>query len=244
MDKEKSNQENKEKETNLTFYRDGYTIASREITDFENLTPLFKGMQVQYSAIGQLIQSFAVRTHQEGKPIKCEKGCSWCCYQPVYMTTQEAILIFEFIHQTKDQQQLKNILSKAKSKYKKTKGLSEEKKQTIREACPFLVDGSCSVYPVRPMACRIYLSSDKESCKNKYDSPGNVRIIPALFDFILKAGKYMNEGFVGFLKGRGRKMEELTIEEFIVKLFGEPDFYKKWLKENASHGNGSETKQS
>ncbi|WP_158027285.1 YkgJ family cysteine cluster protein [Labilibacter marinus] len=219
-------------ETNLTFYKDGYTIASREVTDFNSLTPLFKGMQSQYAAISQLTQSFAMRTHQQNKPIACHKGCAYCCYQPVYMTSQEALLIYEFILQAFDENQLKTLRSKTEKKLKKTKNLPEENKQKILHACPFLSDGSCSIYSVRPMACRIYLSASKDSCKKKYDNAGNKEIFPELFDFLLKAGKYMNEGFVGYLKGKGRKMEELTIEEFMVKLFKNPEFYKTWLTED------------
>ena len=226
-----SAQKKHEKENNLTFFKDGYTIASKEITDFNSLTPLFKAMQTQYTAISQLTQSFAMRTHQQNKPIACEKGCAWCCHQPVYMTTQEALLIFEYILQAFDREQQKTLRTNAEKKYKKTKGLPEEKKQNIIHACPFLANGACSIYPVRPMACRIYLSSDKQSCKNKYDNPGDKTVFPALFDFILKAGRYMNEGFVGFLKANKRKMEEFTIEEFTVRLFKNPDFYKKWLTE-------------
>ncbi len=238
----KEQEEKKNKEMNLSFYKDGYTIASNEVTDFKSLTPLFKGMQLQYSAISQLTQSFALRTHQEGNPIQCENGCSWCCYQPVYMTTQEAILIFEFIHQAFDDKQRAKIFSNAQSKYKLTKGLEEEKKQNIRAACPFLENGSCSIYSVRPMACRIYLSSDRNSCKKKYDSPGDSSIIVALYDFVLRAGRYMNEGFVGYLNGKGRKMEEYTIEEFVVKLFTDKNFIQNWLVED--YFGESETKNS
>jgi Fe-S-cluster containining protein len=235
MNSENKTQDKKEKEANLAFYKDGYTIASREVTDFTSLTPLFKGMQAQYMAVSQLTQSFAMRTHQQNKPIACEKGCKWCCYQPVYMTTQEAILIYEFIQQSFSSSQINHILSNARSKLKKTKGLKEEQKQKVKHACPFLHEGSCSIYPVRPMACRIYLSSDKDSCKKKYDAPGDKTIIPALFDFILKAGRYMNEGFVGYLKGKGRKMEEFTIEEFMIKLFDDPNFAQNWLTEDHFH---------
>jgi Fe-S-cluster containining protein len=233
MDSDNTGDKKVSKEANLAFFKDGYTIASREITDFDSLTPLFKGIQMQYEAISQLTQSFALRTHREGKPIQCEKGCEWCCYQPVYMTTQEAVLIYEFIQQVFDKQQNNEILLKARAKYKQTKHLTEQEKQKIKVACPFLNDGSCSIYSVRPMACRIYLSSDRNSCKQKFKSHGNEGIVPALFDFILKAGKYMNEGFVSFLKGKGRKMEELTIEEFMIKLFGQPNFYYDWLNKDS-----------
>ncbi len=230
MGNNKAEDEKEIKEGNLSFYRDGYGIASRDITDFKSLTPLFEAMQEQYTAISKLTQSFAIRVHRENKPINCEKGCSWCCYQPVYLTTQEAILIFQYMQQSTDVSFQNSIKANVKAKYKKTKGLPEEKKQLIRHACPFLLQGACSVYPVRPMACRIYLSSDKNSCKTKYDNPGNKNNLPALYDFMLRAGQYMNEGFVGFLKGNGKKMEEYTVEEFMYILFNDKQFAQKWLE--------------
>lgn len=220
---------NKSNENNLRFYSDGYTIAINEITDFKSLTPLFNGIQKQYIAISELANSLAKRTYQQNQPIACVKGCSWCCFQPVYLTTQEALLIYEYVMQAFDSLQIKTIQSKSKSKFKKTRNLTEEKKQSIIHACPFLVDNSCSVYPVRPMACRIYLSMDVDSCKKKYDNAGDKTIFPALFDFPLKVGRYMNEGFAAFLKGKGKEIRELTIEEFMVELFDNPDYYKKWL---------------
>lgn len=222
------------KETNLRFYNDGYMIAATEITDFNSLSPLFKGIQKQYLAISDLTRSFGQRSILEKQPIACAKGCSWCCFQPVYLTTQEALLLYEYILKTFDSRKLEIIQAKAEKKLKKTKHLAEEKKQHIIHACPFLEDNSCSVYPVRPMACRIYLSQDVDSCKKKYDNPGNKEIYPALFDFPLKAGRYMNEGFAAFLKGKGRQMEEMTIEAFMVKLFKDPNYYQKWLTEDHS----------
>ncbi len=232
MTDDRKNLDKEDKQANLSFYQDGYSIAANTITDFESLTPLFKGMQEQYIAVSKLTQSFAQRVHRENKPIRCEKGCNWCCYQPVYLTTQEAILIYEYMIQSFSPDLQRTIKTNVNSKYKKTKGLPEERKQSVRHACPFLLEGSCSVYPVRPMACRIYLSSNVNSCKWKYDNPGEKEVFPALYDFMLRAGRYMNEGFVGYLKGNGRKMEEYTVEEFMTKLFKEPDFVDKWLKES------------
>ncbi len=223
-------------ENNLRFYSDGYTIASSEITNFDSLTPLFKGIRKQYMAISDLTHSFTKRTHQQNQPIACVKGCSWCCFQPVYLTTQEALLLYEYILQSFDAQQIRDIKSKAEKKLKKTKNLSEEKKQHIIHACPFLLDDVCSVYPVRPMACRIYLSKNVDSCKKKFDTPGNKAVFPKLFDFPLQVGRYMNEGFAAFLKGKGKDVKELTIEEFMVELFKNPDYYKEWLSSGDNSG--------
>lgn len=232
MEDPTNNKKEQDKKINLTFYKDGYAVASMHITDFKNLTPLFKGIQNQYNAVGQLIQSFAKRAQLENNSVVCAKGCKWCCYQPVYLTTQEALLINEYLLQTFDSSKINSLQSKAQKKLKITKDLSEEKKQIINHPCPFLFENACSIYPVRPMACRIYLSSNVDSCKRKYHSPGTKNDFPALFDFILKAGRYMNEGFVGFLKGKGKEIEELTIEAFVIKLHNNPNYYQTWLKED------------
>ncbi len=220
----------KDKEINLTFYKDGYTLASNHIVDFKTLTPLYIGMQAQYQAVSQLTQSFAQRTYEQNKPIACKKGCNWCCYQPVYLTTNEAYLIHEYMTQSFTESQINKLVSNARLKLKKTKGLEETEKQKISHACPFLYEGSCVVYPVRPMACRVYLSANETSCKNKYNKPGDESQIPELFDFILRAGRYMNEGFIGFIKGKNKTVEEYTIEEFIVKIFSEKDLKNQWLE--------------
>ncbi|SMO52309.1 Putative zinc-or iron-chelating domain-containing protein [Saccharicrinis carchari] len=234
LDEDNCARGNNEKENNLSFYRDGYTIAATRITDFSSLTPLFKAMQELYTAISILTQSFGQRTHRQNKPIACKKGCSWCCFQPVYITTQEALLLYEYILNAFEPAQIKNIQDRAEKKLAKTKNLSEEKKQQIIHACPFLVDNSCSVYSVRPMACRIYLSQDEGTCKKKYDNPGCKTVVPALFDFPLKTGRYLNEGFVAFLKSKNKTMEEMTIEAFMVKLFNQPDYSAKWLTQNSA----------
>lgn len=220
----------KDKETNLTFYQDGCNLAIEHISDFKSLTPLFTGMQAKYQAISQLTQSFAQRAYEQKTPIACKKGCSWCCYQPVYITTNEALLIYEYMQQAFDDSQKAILLSNAKQRLKKTKGLEEKDKQNITHACPFLFEGACVIYPVRPTACRVYLSSDEKSCKAKYDNPKDKSSFPKLFDFILRAGRYMNEGFVGYMKSKNKKVEEYTIEEFIVKIFSDSKMRSEWIE--------------
>lgn len=219
----------KDKELNLTFYKDGYTIASNNVTNFKSFTPLFTGMQLQYQTVSELTQIFAQKAHEEKTPIACKKGCKWCCYQPVYMTTNEALLIYAYMKQSMTEDQINKLVSNAKLKLKKTKDLEEKEKQKISHACPFLSEGACSIYPVRPMACRVYLSSDERSCKAKYDAPGDENKAAKLFGFISKAGRYMNEGFVGFIKGKEKTVEENTIEEFIVRIFSDQKLREAWL---------------
>jgi Fe-S-cluster containining protein len=100
--------------------------------------------------------------------------------------------------------------------------------------CPFLKDGSCIVYPVRPMACRIYLSCDSESCRAQYDSPEDSRIMARLYEFPLRAGRLFNEGIRHALAEKGIITSEWLIETFLCQVFDDPDILARWIDDYKS----------
>lgn len=63
--------------------------------------------------------------------LPCEKGCSECCDSPPYITFLEWQLIKKFL------------------KGRKINKLNED-------TCPLLINCACSIYPVRPVVCRLY----------------------------------------------------------------------------------------
>jgi hypothetical protein len=84
--------------------------------------------------------------------------------------------------------------------------------------CPLLENGACIAYQARPMACRIYLSSDVNSCLNFYHKPQSKTSIPALLNLTLRTGQMMNEGFKSALKTSGIKTHEFRIEEKLFEI--------------------------
>ena len=46
------------------------------------------------------------------------------------------------------------------------------RRDRVRLDCPFLVAGECTVYEVRPIACRGYSSYSVEDCREDYEHPG------------------------------------------------------------------------
>ena len=77
----------------------------------------------------------------------CKKGCSFCCYVPVEITQVEARYIAS--------ETGKNLIELTENKTKKRDG----------SPCPFLNNGVCSIYRVRPLACRVFASLDgAEKC--------------------------------------------------------------------------------
>ena len=68
-------------------------------------------------------------------------------------------------------------------------------------------------YKARPVACRIYLSSNLNSCLKFYNEPEDKNNYPALLNFPMRAGRLMNEGFKAALKAGGIVAKEFRIEE-------------------------------
>lgn len=92
----------------------------------------------------------------------CTKGCSHCCYMAVAVSDFEANMIGRYLGRDK-------VASAAKT-------LAEYSDPVVSEAnlrqytgvpCSLLgADGKCTVYPVRPIACRTHhnLAKDETNC--------------------------------------------------------------------------------
>lgn len=75
----------------------------------------------------------------------CKNGCSYCCNIAVTLTTTEAELIG------------KHVGRKPTIPAHRVDIMANQKKYS-GAPCPFLKQGRCSVYEVRPLACRIHFN--------------------------------------------------------------------------------------
>lgn len=90
--------------------------------------------------------------------VSCSKGCHFCCRQNVHVYQAEAQVIAEYC-QEKGIDIPKSYLTE-QLKY----GWRELAKTDVGW-CIFLKGGECSIYPVRPIACRNYfVVSPPEKC--------------------------------------------------------------------------------
>jgi Fe-S-cluster containining protein len=128
---------------------------------------------------------------------------------------------------------LQTIVERATEKADHTSKLPLDKLLKYKRPCPLLhpEQGFCRAYQARPMACRIYLSSDVKSCKDDLDNPNDDTIFPQLYDMPLRAGRMMNEGFHARLRlNRKDNLQafENTIEEGLLKALDEKAL-DQWL---------------
>lgn len=116
----------------------------------------------------------------------CEKGCSACCMQAIYINPAEYVIIEKYVEQLgyTEKENLKNRVREALEKIKKkdipmkiVDGSKEEQDRISRMffdckiRCPFLSqDNQCSIYEIRPCVCWTYRNyKSQEECKKCFN---------------------------------------------------------------------------
>lgn len=144
-------------------------VPAGEITLRELLPSLFDFNR-------QLLDYAVNDAKQEERTVSCRAGCGACCRQLVPITSTEAMIVREWV----ESRPLEEMEAIRKRFVRVMEGLEKagmldrlRNRATIPDPeatralgldyfragqpCPFLVEESCSIYPVRPMKCREYL---------------------------------------------------------------------------------------
>lgn len=111
-----------------------------------------------YAIMDEGVYKDIEKQEKSGRKLACRRGCSNCCEThrdiPVYPI--EIVGIYWFIIE-KVKEPLRSEIKKALIKHKKG------------DPCPFLINKACSIYPMRPLACRQF-NVFGEPCKEGEDS--------------------------------------------------------------------------
>lgn len=108
----------------------------------------------------------------------CRRGCSHCCYMAVSIPRHEAEAIAQYTGRTlttpedsfPKAEETQQWIDRAGGDAGKAAALWAEQRYWSRYTgvpCTFLKDGECSIYNVRPLACRLHhvLEDDNSKCK-------------------------------------------------------------------------------
>jgi Fe-S-cluster containining protein len=96
----------------------------------------------------------------------CHKGCATCCTIRVVATAPEVFLVARYIRSVQDKLKQAGIdmrqrLADADSV---TRDQDASERVELRQRCPYIHQGACIIYPVRPLACRSHISYSKSAC--------------------------------------------------------------------------------
>lgn len=158
---------------------------------------------------GKLTDLAVKREAAAGRAVSCTKGCAACCSQVVPLSPPEAWLIADLVNGLPPPRRAALTAAFAAAGDALTRSgvrdlfaarIETDEQMTTAAlayfrqgiACPFLRDGSCSIYPYRPSICREYLvTSPAPHCSELGQKPiarieVKVRLSSALSDLAAK----------------------------------------------------------
>ncbi len=129
----------------------------------EQVYPWLTFLLDAYSIVDASILYAEEQANKANRKLACKEGCAFCCYQEVPVSPLEAMgirLAKTALLPRVEREAIQKELEHTKNK----ENLSNQEKQK----CPFLINNSCSIYAVRPIACRRFLMLDTE-CSNSQE---------------------------------------------------------------------------
>ena len=160
--------------------------------------------------------------------LACREGCAHCCHQRVGVTVPEALAIFATLEATRSPAELGGLGERVERAYRATRGLTRDERNSPEHACPLLDNGLCSVYEVRPLACRGAHSTDEQACRSKLhdreqraayergELPGHSFVEPVRAVHAISAGLQL-----GLHEGLGLDMRPLDLTAALHVLLSE-----------------------
>ena len=131
-----------------------------------------------YTIIDQGISTAITREQKQGRELACAKGCCSCCstHQDIPVYPLELMGMSWY------------VIEKLRSP------LREQLKQQLQsidkiDTCPFLLNGSCSIHPMRPIACRQF------NVLNKACADGEDAFHTRKQDVMMPIEKFTHEAF-------------------------------------------------
>lgn len=99
------------------------------------------------------------------KPVACRAGCSHCCVLNVSVLLPEAVAIAGWLSMHCSGAGCDAQLKRLQSHALRVRWMEDSERIHRQTLCPFVdAQGSCSIYPVRPLVCRAVTSLDKAAC--------------------------------------------------------------------------------
>jgi len=164
----------------------------------------------------------SLQSHPSPTPVACQAACSLCCHNWISVTIPEALLIAE------DLRARSGALLPEKIAVAAGAGMNLDRDQRLqrRLACPLLVGQLCSIYAVRPLACRSFFSLSLAACQDVFD--GTDEDVPTPRDAMVLRGVH-DRCFWAALRASGLGHEAVELNHALHIALSHDDAFAAWL---------------
>ncbi len=160
----------------------------------------------------------------------CTAGCSYCCSFKVEVKAYELFLILRYLKKAMPHHEVRGFLRSAESNAVRIRRLSREEHFGTNLECPFLEDGKCRIYPVRPYACRNFHATNRYNCMVSYENPSDLSTPDTYIPELHAAGQGHMFGFEKALAAKGLDMRVYDMSTAFIELLQEGSARKRYAK--------------
>ena len=162
------------------------------------------------------------------RPVACGKGCAWCCYRRVPVGAPEVLRLAHALRQTLPPEALEAVRRRLARLDDRTRGLGARQRLAVGLPCALLVDQACSVYDVRPLACRGWNSVDAGACRESVEHALEPTAIP-LYAGEVATTDALREGVNAALAEGALQGDQLELTAALRIALEMPDAAARWL---------------
>ncbi|MCA9636462.1 MAG: YkgJ family cysteine cluster protein [Myxococcales bacterium] len=161
----------------------------------------------------------------------CGPGCAFCCHLPVTLSVPEGLRILAHIDSL-DVDARERAVAAVFAVAAAVSGDSEELLFLVRRPCAFLgEDQRCTIYEVRPIACRGHASMSRQACADAHAAPEDPALADAIpIDLALRDEKNRTKTTLGLtLLQAGRDPLDYELHTLLRALLVDAQVGEAWL---------------
>ncbi len=184
-------------------------------------------IQVAAEAVDAAERGVAQAVQASPPPVSaCREGCDWCCHLTVGATAPEVMRIVEHLRSTLSAEEMEALRQRVAGLDDERRLLSPGQRRQAGLPCALLVDRRCSAYPVRPLTCRGFNSSDARRCEQFVHSR---EVAVPVYQPQMRVNVFMLDGMSAGLEEAKLYGARLELTAALRIALEHPDAFDRWL---------------
>jgi Fe-S-cluster containining protein len=179
---------------------------------------------------GTQVADEALRHAEQADPppcSACKEGCDWCCHLTVGTSVPEVVRLLEYLQQNLSPEEFDAL----RERVRRLDDQRRERRAAGRDdaglPCALLVNHRCTAYPVRPLMCGGFNSSDAAACERFVRSSGQTTL--SLYAPQLRLAAFVLDGMVAGLSDSGLAGERMELTAALRIALEVPDAVERFL---------------